>query len=108
MKKALSILAAVALALPGAAYAQGNANGHSNAEVARDNHGQQVSRAAHSFQRGEKFSRTQASNYRRVSYSENSRLSRPPSGQVWVRSGSDALLVRLSDNIVQQVVASVF
>jgi len=62
----------------------------------------------HPFTSGSRFSRSSAPNYRRVDYRESSRLSAPNSGFVWVRAGNDALLVRLSDNIVTRIVADVF
>ena len=62
----------------------------------------------HQFTTGEHFSRSRAPNYRRVSHRESNRLSAPPSGYVWVRSNHDALLVRLSNNVVTRIVTGVF
>ena len=59
--------------------------------------GKQASSSKHPFAKGKRFSRSQAPNYRRVSYCENSRLSAPPSGYVWVRAGDDALLGVIDD-----------
>ncbi|MBD3730232.1 MAG: RcnB family protein [Sphingomonadales bacterium] len=79
-----------------------------------DNHGKAVSEVAHSkskvhkWSKGEKFSRAKAPNYSRVDYRRYRKLSAPPRGYVWVRSGEDALLVRLSDNVIRSVVGSVF
>jgi Ni/Co efflux regulator RcnB len=109
MKKSLALLAAIALALPGMAQAQDRSAPRNQPQQEQsNNHGRQVSQTAHQFRQGQRFDRSKASNYRRLSYGQHSRLSRPPAGQVWVRSGSDALLVRLSDNRVQRVVASLF
>lgn len=76
------------------------------------NHGAKVSQVAksnsHKFSKGEKFDRSKATNYRVVSYRENSRLKSPPSGYHWVRNGSDALLVGITSGVVASVVSSVF
>lgn len=79
---------------------QSNSNASANANTS--------ARSSHKFTNGERFERSRAQNYRRVNHAENKRLSAPRSGYVWVRSGSDALLVRLSNNIVSQVVSNVF
>lgn len=107
MRKYLSAAIAAALILPMAA---------ASPAIAAQNHGQQVSTAAHAthaaqahrFKRGEKFDRAKATNYRVVSYRDHRQLSAPPSGYRWVRSGRDAVLVRISTGIVRSVVINVF
>ncbi len=66
------------------------------------------SASTHRFAKGERFDRSRAENYRRVSYRENRRLSPPPRGHVWVRSGQDVLLVRLSDNVVRNIISGLY
>ncbi len=63
---------------------------------------------SHPFATGSRFSRASAPNYRRVDHRESRRLSAPAKGCVWVRAGNDALLVRLSNNVVTRVVSNVF
>ena len=75
MKKLITALAAAALVLPGAAYAEGN-NG-------RDNHGQMVSKVAkqnHHFKKGDRFERSRAVHYRVLDYRDYRSLSAPPRG----------------------------
>ena len=92
---------------------RGNANGpdRSNANSQQRPNNANSSHARtdrHRFERGDHFDRSRASNYRRVNYTENRRLTAPPRGHVWVRSGDDALLVRLSNNLVTNIVTSIF
>lgn len=62
-------------------------------------------RAWHS---GDRFDRAYAPHYTRVVHVDHYGLHRPPAGYVWVRSGWDALLVRLSNNIVVSISPGVF
>lgn len=103
------------------------ADSKTGAQSQQPAHGQQVSTSAkqnsapqpkansqgkatqhHKYSKGDRFSRSQAVNYRRVSYRENKQLKAPPAGYVWVRSGNDALLVRLRNNLIVQVVYDIF
>ena len=129
MKKLTALMIATAMALPSAANAQNNARGHDShakagvnvaAGKAKSNSGAKAKtkkirssnrsqRASYkAFARGDRFSRAKARNYSRISYRNYGRLSAPPRGYVWVRAGGDALLVRLSNNIVSRVVTGLF
>jgi len=122
MKKVIATLLAAALIVPGAAQAQ-NRNSNDRAPAAQqagknDNdrgrqqatppRQQQQQQQAHRFSQGERFDRNRATNYGRVDYRQNRKLSAPGRNQVWVRSGSDALLVLLSNNVIQRVVSGAF
>ena len=124
MKKVIATLLAAALIVPGAAQAQ-NRNSNDRAPAAQqagknDNdrgrqqatpprqQQQQQQQQAHRFSQGERFDRNRATNYGRVDYRQNRKLSAPGRNQVWVRSGSDALLVLLSNNVIQRVVSGAF
>lgn len=124
MKKVFVLGLALAIAVPGTGFAQsagaqpqqhgerpGKQNSQPAATAGKEPDKKKTSAPSssdHPFTRGARFSRSKAPNYRRVNYRESSRLSAPPSGQVWVRAGADALLVRLSDNIVVRVTSDVF
>lgn len=60
------------------------------------------------WNQGDRFDRHYAPHYARVVYVERYGLAPPPPDQVWVRSGFDALLVRLSDNVVVAISPGVF
>lgn len=61
------------------------------------------------FSKGQKFQRGKASNYQVVSYKSYPRkLTRPPEGYRWVRSGDDAYLIRTATNVISKVVIDVF
>jgi len=119
MKRMIATLLAAALIVPGAAQAQ-SSNRNDRAPAAQqgrqndnDRGRQQAAPArqqqqAHRFRQGERFDRNRATNYSRVDYRQNRKLSAPGRNQVWVRSGSDALLVLLSSNLIQRVVANAF
>jgi len=121
MKKVIATLLAAALIVPSAAQAQ-NRNSNERPPSAqqagqRDNDrgGQQATpsrqqqqQQGHRFSQGERFDRSRATNYSRIDYKQNRKLSAPGRNQVWVRSGSDALLVLLSNNIIQRVVTGAF
>lgn len=115
MKKLLAILIAGALVLPATAgIAQDRDRDPPRDSRDRDPpraNGDRDDRArsVHRFKKGERFSRARAANYRRLNYREHRRhLSAPPRGYVWVRAGDDALLVRLSNNLISRVVLDVF
>ncbi len=59
---------------------------------------------AYQFKRGERFHRVQATNYRVINNPRVYRLQPAPKGYRWVQSGRDALLVRLSNNMIASVV----
>ena len=126
MKKVIATLLAAALIVPGAAQAQ-NRNSNDRPPAAQqagknenDRGRQQTTpsrqqttpsrqqQQAHRFNQGERFDRSRATNYSRIDYKQNRKLSAPGRNQVWVRSGSDALLVLLSSNIIQRVVSGAF
>jgi Ni/Co efflux regulator RcnB len=121
MKQIIVTFLAAALIHPSAVQAQnGNSNDRSpSAQRAapgdNDRVGQQATPSrrqpqeqSHRFSRGERFDRNRATNYSRIDYKQNRKLSAPGRNQVWVRSGTDALLVVLSSNIIQRVVTGAF
>jgi Ni/Co efflux regulator RcnB len=122
MKKSLAMLVAAALTLPlvPAAAQNHNSDNHPSQQArpgdrgpdnrAHDDRGRDDHRGqkAHRFAKGEKFSRGRATNYARINYREHRRLGAPPRGYTWVRSGDDALLVRLSNNLISRVVLDVY
>ncbi len=55
--------------------------------------------------KGQRFDRRYATNYRVVDNYRGYRLSAPPRGYHWVRSGNDAVLVALTSGIIGAVVA---
>ncbi|MGC4251526.1 MAG: RcnB family protein [Sphingobium sp.] len=63
---------------------------------------------AHQWRRGERFDRARATHYRVISNPRAYRLQNAPKGYRWVQSGRDALLVRLSNNIISAVVSGAF
>ena len=118
MNKLISVALALALAYPNVAGAQDRQERNDrteqtqNSERSRSNEqrsdSRQQSSKAHKFAKGERFDRSRAQNYSRINYRSYSRLSAAPRGYTWVRAGNDALLVRLSNNVVTRVVDSVF
>ena len=56
--------------------------------------------------KGQRFDRRYATNYRVVSNYRDYRLSAPPRGYQWVRSGNDAVLIALTSGIIGAVVGS--
>ncbi|WP_321325088.1 RcnB family protein [uncultured Parasphingorhabdus sp.] len=64
--------------------------------------------SSHGFSKGQRFVRSKAPNYRRIDYRQHRQLSAPASGYVWVRAGNDALLVRLSNNLIVRIVANIY
>ena len=69
---------------------------------------QRSSNSGHKFAKGQRFERSKASNYRRLDYRQHRQLSAPPRGYVWVRAGNDALLVRLSNNLIMRIVVGIY
>lgn len=65
-------------------------------------------RQPHAWRTGERFERSHAPHYTRVVYVDHYGLKPPPRGYVWVRSGWDALLVRLTNNIIVAIQPGVF
>ena len=59
---------------------------------------------AHQWKRGDRFDRARATNYRVISNPRAHKLQNAPNGYRWVQSGRDALLVRLSNNVITSVV----
>ncbi|NCP24480.1 MAG: RcnB family protein [Erythrobacter sp.] len=118
MKKFISIALALALAFPTAAVAQDRKERNNRVERTQNNErsssneqrsdSRQQSSKSHKFAKGERFDRSRAQNYSRVNYRNYSGLSAAPRGYTWVRAGDDALLVRLSNNVVTRVVGGVF
>ena len=124
MRILISGALALALTIPSVAVAQDRHDRHQQTEqMKRPTQSQQTRQSgparkgtttkqrsvkAHKFTKGDRFERSRAQNYRRIDYRTQSRLSAPSRGFVWVRSGNDALLVRLSNNVVARVVNNVF
>lgn len=57
--------------------------------------------------KGQRFDRRHASNYRVVNNYRDYRLSAPPRGYQWVRSGNDAVLIALTSGIIGAVIGGV-
>ncbi|MGC4251651.1 MAG: RcnB family protein [Sphingobium sp.] len=57
--------------------------------------------------KGQRFDRRYASNYRVVNNYRDYRLSAPPRGYHWVRSGNDAVLVAITSGIIGAVIGGV-
>lgn len=56
--------------------------------------------------KGQRFDRNHATNYRVISNYRDYRLSAPPRGQQWVRSGNDAVLIAITSGIIGAVVGN--
>ncbi len=69
---------------------------------------QKSGNSGYRFAKGQRFDRSKASNYRRIDYRQHRQLSAPPRGYVWVRAGNDALLVRLSNNLIMRIVVGIY
>lgn len=61
---------------------------------------------SHRWAKGQRFDRRQASNYRVISNYRDYRLSAPPRGQQWVRSGNDAVLIAITSGLIGAVVGN--
>lgn len=59
------------------------------------------------WKRGDRFDSRRAVNYRVIKNPRIYRLGNPPRGHRWVQSGRNAVLVRISNNIVASVVKNV-
>jgi Ni/Co efflux regulator RcnB len=82
--------------------------GHNQTSSNKAPAAQKYSNSGHKFAKGQRFDRSKASNYRRIDYRQHRQLSAPPRGYVWVRAGNDALLVRLSNNLIMRIVAGIY
>lgn len=60
----------------------------------------------HRWAKGQRFDRRYANNYRVINNYRDYRLSSPPRGYHWVRSGNDAILVALTSGIIGAVIGS--
>jgi Ni/Co efflux regulator RcnB len=56
--------------------------------------------------RGQRFDRRYATNYRVINDYRSYRLSAPPRGYQWVRSGNDAVMVAIASGLIGAVVGS--
>lgn len=102
---ATTLTATPVLAAPGQSHDQ---SGHSQASHSQSGNDRSARRdtatKAHEWKRGERFDRAKATNYRVISNPRTHGLQTAPRGYRWVQSGRDALLVRLSNNIISSVV----
>lgn len=57
--------------------------------------------------KGQRFDRRYANNYRVVNNYRDYRLSAPPRGYQWVRSGNDAVMIAIASGLIGAVVGSV-
>src|SRR3954469_17844343 len=62
----------------------------------------------HRWQRGQRFDRRYASNYRVISNPYAYHLRTAPRGYRWVQSGNDAVLVAITSGIIGALVANAF
>ncbi|MBD8677189.1 RcnB family protein [Sphingomonas sp. CFBP 13720] len=119
MKKLiLTALTAALLASPMAASAAGRTvvkeRATATVVVHKDDRGRQVQKTVvkkkpvqtRKWQRGQKFDRTQASNYRQIDYRTYKQrgLYTPPKGSQWVQSGNDAVLVAVASGLIGAVI----
>ncbi|QWC56417.1 hypothetical protein F7D01_04300 [Erythrobacter sp. 3-20A1M] len=115
MKKTLiPLVAALSLAVPGMAQARDHYRdrGHHRTEVTRvvvkndrgNHYGQSRYVARRHWQRGQRFDRRYAPNYRVVNYRDYRGLRAPPRGYQYVRSGNDVLLVGITSGIIGAVI----
>ncbi|MBB3980417.1 Ni/Co efflux regulator RcnB [Sphingobium fontiphilum] len=58
--------------------------------------------------KGQRFDRRHAANYRVVNNYRNYRLSAPPRGYHWVRSGNDAALIAITGGVIGAVIGGAF
>ncbi len=118
MKKLiLTALTAALLASPMAASANGRTVVRERAAtttiVQHDDRGRQVKKTVvqkpvqtRKWQRGQKFERAQATNYRQIDYRNYKQrgLYTPPKGSQWVQSGNDAVLVAVASGLIGAVI----
>ena len=119
MKKILIAILATAAAASPLAATSAEAQRHETTTVVRERpNGTVVTRRTtvnrpnyRRWQRGQRFDRRYAQNYREIgdwrAYRAR-RLYAPPRGYHWVRSGNDAVLVALSGGIVGAVLSGAF
>lgn len=101
MKKSISAVIAAALMVPMAAPAaarDGRDNGHTVV----------VKKTTKKWAKGQRFDRRYATNYQVINYGSYRRLSAPPRGYQWVRSGNDAVLIGITSGLVSSVVSGLF
>ncbi|NIJ20190.1 Ni/Co efflux regulator RcnB [Sphingomonas naasensis] len=60
----------------------------------------------HDWQRGQRFDRRYARNYRQIDYRQYRGLRAPPRGYRYVQSGNDAVLVGITSGIIAAVFAN--
>jgi Ni/Co efflux regulator RcnB len=60
------------------------------------------------WQRGDRFDRRYASNYRMISNPYHYHLRAAPRGYRWVQSGNDAVLIAITSGIIGALVANAF
>lgn len=82
--------------------------------VQKDGRGQKVTKTvvrpqqarATKWQRGQKFDRNRATNYRVIDYRSYRQrgVYAPPRGYQWVRSGNDAILVAIASGLIGAVI----
>jgi len=115
---ASSLIATPVLAAPN--QSQHSQSQHSQPRQAQASHGQsqkakvpakapvktsaKTPTKAHQWKQGERFDRSKATSYRVISNPCAHKLQTAPNGYRWVQSGTDALLVRLSNNLISSVV----
>jgi Ni/Co efflux regulator RcnB len=61
---------------------------------------------SHRWAKGQRFDRRYASNYRVINNYRDYRLSAPPRGYQYVRSGNDAVLVAIASGLIGAVIGS--
>ncbi len=119
MKKLiLTAMTAALLATPMAASAQGRTivkERPGRTVVVEKQRGQTVRKTvvrrqpvqqARKWQRGQRFDRAQARDYRQIDYRNYRQrgLYAPPRGSQWVRSGNDAVLVAIASGVIGAVI----
>jgi Ni/Co efflux regulator RcnB len=114
MKKIALALAGASVALTGFAAtpaAAANSRGHDRGRyeqvqkrvVVKNNF-----RQNHKWQRGQRFDRRYAVNYRMISNPNYYHLRSAPRGYRWVQSGNDAVLIAITSGIIGAVLANAF
>jgi Ni/Co efflux regulator RcnB len=107
MKKLILGALATVMAVPMAA-APADAQVHRQTTVRHTPNGTVTT--TRTWRTGQRFDRRYAQNYQVVDYRRyrNRRLSAPPRGYYWARSGRDAVLVRQSNGVIRTVITRVF
>ncbi len=119
MKKLiLAAMTASLLATPIAASAQGRTvikeRPGRTVVVEKNRHGQNVRKTVvrqqpvrhTTWQRGQRFDRNRAADYRRIDYRAYRQrgVYAPPRGTQWVRSGNDAVLIAIASGVIGAVI----